>query len=81
MPARSDRRILAVGSSKAVALPPDWLRAFRLDVGDEIEVLYDSVVVVKPVALQIDEHFLRKEFHQLASVARSCKHHERSPCR
>jgi hypothetical protein len=43
-------------------MPPDWLTIFRLDVGDAIEVYYDSIVLIKPKQIRVDENFLRKEF-------------------
>lgn len=61
MPACSRRRIMAVGGSKVVAMPPDWLAAFELHLGDTVEVIYDSVVLIKPQEMRIDPDFLCKE--------------------
>jgi antitoxin component of MazEF toxin-antitoxin module len=66
MPATSERRILAVGGSRAVAMPPEWLSALGLRVGDAIDVMYDSVVLVKPKDMDLDPDFLVKEFTRLA---------------
>jgi antitoxin component of MazEF toxin-antitoxin module len=79
MPASSERHILAIGSSKAVALPPDWLHAFNLDVGDKIEVVYNTVVIIKPVALSLANKFLHNEFRHLQ--ARKTHHMKRSDVR
>ncbi|MHA1711542.1 MAG: AbrB/MazE/SpoVT family DNA-binding domain-containing protein [Candidatus Freyarchaeota archaeon] len=68
MPAKIDRKILQSGSSKVAALPPDWLRAFKLEVGDQIEIFYDSVVIVKPKGLKVDPNFLVKEFKLMAEL-------------
>jgi antitoxin component of MazEF toxin-antitoxin module len=70
MPARSERRVLKCGTSKTVALPPDWLRAFGLEVGDVIDVLYDSVLLIKPKHLELDLDLFVKEFATLTNHRR-----------
>ena len=62
MPAKIERKILRSGDSKVTALPPDWLRAFDINVGDDIVMLYNSIVIVKPKGFKLDSDFLRKEF-------------------
>jgi antitoxin component of MazEF toxin-antitoxin module len=62
MPAKIQRKILRSGDSKAAALPPDWLRMFNLNVGDDIDVFYNSIVIVKPKDFKLDSNFLEKEF-------------------
>lgn len=62
MPAKIQRKILKTGDSKVAALPPDWLRAFKLDIGDSVEVLYNSIVIIKPKGFPLDPDFLKKEF-------------------
>jgi antitoxin component of MazEF toxin-antitoxin module len=62
MPAKIERKILKSGDSKVTALPPDWLRAFNINVGDDITMLYNSIVIVKPKGFKLDSEFLRKEF-------------------
>ena len=62
MPAKIERKILKSGDSKVTALPPDWLRAFDINVGDDVTMLYNSIVIVKPKGFKIDEDFLKKEF-------------------
>ena len=61
MPAKTERKILQSGDSKVMALPPDWLRAFNLKIGDVIEILYDSVILIRPKGLKLDADFLNKE--------------------
>jgi len=61
MPAKIERKILRSGSSKVVALPPDWLRAFNINVGDKIELLYGLVVIVKPKGFKFNLDLLRRE--------------------
>lgn len=62
LPAKIERKILKSGDSKAAALPPDWLRMFNLDVGDNIDIFYNSIVIVKPQGFKLDPDFLKKEF-------------------
>lgn len=62
MPAKTDRKVLRTGNSKAMALPPDWLRMFKIDIGDTVEVLYNSIVIIKAKNFKIDPDFLKKEF-------------------
>jgi len=61
MPAKIKRKVLQSGDSKVTALPPDWLRIFKIDVGDDVELLYNSVVIIKPKGFRIDFDFLKKE--------------------
>ena len=62
MPAKIERKILKSGDSKCAALPPDWLRIFNINVGDKVDVLYNSIVIVKPKGFKLDAEFLKKEF-------------------
>jgi len=62
MPARSERKILKSGDSKVVALPPDWIRAMKARLGDAVDILYNSIVLIKTKNLRLDPDFLRKEF-------------------
>lgn len=62
MPAKVERKLLRVGDSKATALPPDWLRMFNLQIGDSVDIVYNSIVIIKPRGFQLDPEFLRKEF-------------------
>lgn len=62
MPAKITRKVLRSGDSKVTALPPDWVRMFRIKIGDSIDVLYNSIVIIKPRGFQLDPEFLKKEF-------------------
>lgn len=68
MPAKIERKILRIGDSKAATLPPDWLRAFNIDVGDKIEVIYNSVIIIKPKSLSLDADFLKKELDLILKI-------------
>jgi antitoxin component of MazEF toxin-antitoxin module len=46
MSTSTTRRILPAGGSKAVALPPEWLRASRLGCGDAVEVVHEGPLVI-----------------------------------
>lgn len=62
MPAKIERKVLKSGDSKVTALPPHWLRMFGIEIGDSVEILYNSIVIIKPPNLQLDSDFLKKEF-------------------
>jgi hypothetical protein len=67
MPARTTRKILKLGgTTKGIALPLDWLRALKLDLGDTVDIIYGSVVLVKPQGLKLDFSLLKKELEMLA---------------
>jgi antitoxin component of MazEF toxin-antitoxin module len=59
------RRINKSGGSKTVALPPDWLDAMGLSKGDDVQVIYDDVVVVKPLYVKVDPESVKKELEAL----------------
>lgn len=62
LPAKIYRKVLKLGDSRVTALPPNWLRYFEIETGDTVEILYNSVVVIKPVGLKMNHDLLRKEF-------------------
>jgi len=68
MPGRTDRKIIPAGTSLAVTLPPDWLRALKIKKGDEVEVLYSFVLLIKPKNVPTDFAFLEKELQMLAKL-------------
>jgi antitoxin component of MazEF toxin-antitoxin module len=65
MPLRLERKILDVGGSKSVAIPPGWLAAYNLTSGDKVDVLVDSVVIVKPKGLHLDLELVAKELRPM----------------
>jgi len=65
MPFVSVRKILQVGGSKTVALPPPWLEAFGLGLGDELLVLADGALVVMPLGQRVQV----KQLQTLADIA------------
>lgn len=67
----SKRKIVRTGTSKTVTLPKDWLEGMKIDVGNEVEVFYDSVVLIKPHDLDIDEYSLLRQFRGLVSRGES----------
>ncbi|HXQ91960.1 MAG TPA: hypothetical protein VN739_03070 [Nitrososphaerales archaeon] len=68
MPIKSDRKIIQVGGSKVVALPPGWLSAYNLRLGDTVELFADSLLFIKPKALTIDSQLIRRELRLLAET-------------
>lgn len=67
------RKILKTGDSKAAALPPDWLRMFQIEVGDNVEMIYNSIVIIKPQNFKLDPEFLRKEFDLIMQLEEAAK--------
>jgi antitoxin component of MazEF toxin-antitoxin module len=47
MPNKAERTLLRSGASVVVALPPSWLRYFGLNVGDKVDVIWNTDVTVK----------------------------------
>lgn len=63
-----ERSILRCGDSKVAALPPNWLRLFQLESGDKIDLIYDSIIIIKPKNLAFDPDFLKKEVDLIAQL-------------
>jgi len=59
------------------ALPPHWMKAFKLKVGDEIDILYNSIIIIKPKNLQLDPEFLKKEFALMLELEHQRKETEK----
>jgi antitoxin component of MazEF toxin-antitoxin module len=70
MPLLVERKIIDVGGSRSVTIPPGWLAAYNLTSGDTVDVLVNSVVIVKPKWLNIDYELLVRELKLLAKVSR-----------
>jgi Antidote-toxin recognition MazE, bacterial antitoxin len=51
-PSLSPRKIVSIGGSLAVTLPPDWIRGNDLKAGDRVELSYDEIVLVRPLKLK-----------------------------
>ena len=48
-------------SGHEITLPPDWINRRRrsgAEEGEDVEVLYDSIVVIVPFGVKVDEKFL-----------------------
>lgn len=48
MPNLRSRKIISVGDSLAVTLPPEWLRGNRLSPGDELVLRYNGKLFITP---------------------------------
>jgi antitoxin component of MazEF toxin-antitoxin module len=68
LPAKIQRKVLRSGDSKVAALPPDWLRMFKIEQGDNIDLIYNSIVIIKPQGFELDPDFLRKEFNLILKL-------------
>ena len=73
IPAKTKRKILKSGGSRVIALPPDWLCALGLKPGDDVEVLYGSIVIIKPKHVDLDAEMLRREFSPLIDSSRNLR--------
>ena len=84
MPAKIVRKVLRSGDSKVTALPPDWARMFDISIGDTVEVVYNAIVIIKPLGFKLDPEFLKKEFDlilQLEKEKAEAEDHERREAR
>ena len=71
MPIVLERKLVKTGTSTTINLPPDWLRTLKLGVGDVVELLCDSVIVVRRKDLEFDAEMLKREIdtlHQLNKI-------------
>ena len=49
MPLLEIRRIHAAGGSLAVTLPPGWLAYFGIEAGDEVQIVANGELTIKPL--------------------------------
>jgi antitoxin component of MazEF toxin-antitoxin module len=59
MPIVSIRNIIQAGGCKTVAIPPAWLRAFHLDLGDRVLMVADGVIVIAPTGTKLESKQLQ----------------------
>lgn len=76
LPAKIVRKVLKSGDSKVAALPPDWLRMFKIEIGDNVDVVYNSIVIIKPRGFHLDPEFLKKEFDLILQLEKEDPAHE-----
>jgi bifunctional DNA-binding transcriptional regulator/antitoxin component of YhaV-PrlF toxin-antitoxin module len=50
MPHEETRKIIKVGDSYAVTMPRAWLRYFKLSDKDEVVVISNGVVEIRPIS-------------------------------
>jgi bifunctional DNA-binding transcriptional regulator/antitoxin component of YhaV-PrlF toxin-antitoxin module len=48
MPGETTRKIINLGGSGVIAIPPDFRRYFGLRPGSKVKILYDSLLLVIP---------------------------------
>jgi antitoxin component of MazEF toxin-antitoxin module len=48
MPHKQTRKIIKVGNSLAITIPKPWLRYFGLSEKDQVTILSNGALVVKP---------------------------------
>ncbi|MCW4046358.1 MAG: AbrB/MazE/SpoVT family DNA-binding domain-containing protein [Candidatus Bathyarchaeota archaeon] len=50
MPQKENRKIVRIGkTSMGITLPKAWLRYFALNAGDQVEVVSNGSIIVKPL--------------------------------
>jgi bifunctional DNA-binding transcriptional regulator/antitoxin component of YhaV-PrlF toxin-antitoxin module len=49
MPLREFRKIHSTGGSLAITLPLGWLRYFKLMAGDEVEIIANGELRIRPI--------------------------------
>jgi antitoxin component of MazEF toxin-antitoxin module len=44
------KKLLKIGESAAITLPPDYLKKFNLEPGEDyVEIFYNDLLIVKPL--------------------------------
>jgi antitoxin component of MazEF toxin-antitoxin module len=57
MPQQENRKIIRIGkTSLGVILPRAWLRYFSLSAGDEVEVVSNGNIIVKPLSKETNKN-------------------------
>ena len=46
---RRKSKVLRTGTSATVVLPKDWCRGENVQIGDEVELLYDGEIRIRPL--------------------------------
>ena len=60
MPAKERRKIISLGRSVVVTIPKPYRDFFELEPGDEVEVLYDSLLLLIPHKYKVDKAKMRQ---------------------
>ena len=58
MPIVNMRKVIQAGGSKAVALPPAWLRALNLDLGSDLLLVADGAILIVPQNMRLQSKSL-----------------------
>ena len=48
MPSRENRKVIKLGGSKAISLPKPFLDYNEIKQGDEVLLIYDSIILIFP---------------------------------
>ena len=68
MPLVLERKLVKTGSSTTINVPYDWLRTLKLKAGDVVELICDSVIIVRRKDIDFDAEALKKEIDLLHQV-------------
>lgn len=55
MTSKRTTRTFKIGGSQAIVLPCDWLRGNDIRPGDEVELLYNGIVRIRPLRREMSE--------------------------
>jgi antitoxin component of MazEF toxin-antitoxin module len=56
MPQKENRKIIRIGkTSMGVILPKAWLRYFSINAGDQVEVIINNQITIKPLTKSLRE--------------------------
>jgi antitoxin component of MazEF toxin-antitoxin module len=53
MPHKQTRKVIRVGNSLAVTIPKPWLSYFKLSEKDEVTLLSNGAIIIKPLSKKV----------------------------
>jgi antitoxin component of MazEF toxin-antitoxin module len=54
LPIVAGRKVLGAGNSRVVSLPPGWLDAAGLTLGDDVLIVADGAVLIVPQGMKLE---------------------------
>jgi antitoxin component of MazEF toxin-antitoxin module len=48
------RKIIRVGGSSSITIPRPWMSFYNLSCGDVVDLLVDSVLIIKPATIDLN---------------------------
>jgi len=68
----TQRNIVRFGGSRAVILPADWFRTFKLEEKQKLIIAYGTIVLITPTK-DIDKEFTLKEMGYLINQIKEAR--------